>query len=1587
MTKEQRIFFEKLTKDRTDSANTLEKPSMRGVKKSVVDKYSDQAHFIYELLQNADDVNATSVDFTLKEDKLIFSHNGTRHFSITDPDTEEIDAEIGKLGDLNAITSIANSSKTEASIGKFGVGFKAVFQYTKTPYIYDPSFSFKIERFIVPVILENDYQNRKSDETVFIFPFDDRIKEKKTAYEDIQIKLESLVYPVLFLKNLESITFNTNSRKGSYSKRILESFTTHDTSCEFIEFIKKNGEKIEKQFIWLFSRKMQQNKISVGFFVNANGNLIETKQTAFCFFPTKVNTNLSFIINAPFLLTDSREGIKAGVDHNKVMIQSLAELSALSLELLKNISLERRTEIFTDDNFLKIIPYNYELFNCEDERAQISFMPFYNEIKRKLKEAELIPCGVMSFVKSDNAYWAYYSNISELFSNKQLQMLLKNDSAKWILPSIGRSETARTNKVLCDYIDSFVEESYTDEKIIRLIDKDFIEKQTMNWLFDFYGFLDSDNRRRYSKYKPIFLNKERKASAAYNTDDKHILFITDSDTSDYNSLLPELLLNTKAKDLIDFYDIKEPELKDEVYSKILPKYNNLECDRDAFKKVFIYYKKCPQNEISDFEHLLKEIKFLGIKNKDIPKNLYFKSDLLVEYFIVPPNFLDMDYYRSLIDNSDFGLLETLFKNLGVNELPKKQKKIIGTFGWQEINQRGLFIPVDSGYRDKTYTEYYFEGLNEIIQYIIENKNRNKSVALWKVMNSLCNKFYSKHCSLWPGNEFIIGKCEFFYRSQKCVPYNTDLVNSLHDGQWLLNKDGVFSAPSSIYQEQVADIYISGENDYSLLFDFLKLTTEPKHEEDTKKRNDNLTDEQKRKIELADKIEKLGITDEEIQEILIRRSQKESNLLKKSDENLNRNKSENKDLDRIFKEIEKRTTNNRNLNSHKNDTVAPQNSNVSIEDEIDGDEFLPKEVNFSDKIDKAKEKSAEEVGKILLYEKLMNNALTSKKYTYKWFSTLLQLEMLSNTDSNIYSHEIAISFGHVDIEGGKYLVLSQPNKDIPQIIEEITDIPLTLRMNGNEKIVIIDMVTIQSYRIKVRIKEDISTLNISEVTDAFINTKRPEFLLNELQNKFAGLGFADDYDMRANLCHNIEFIFGPPGTGKSTYIVNKIVIPLIQYRDVNILILTPTNKAADVITKKIMEVISENDYSQWLVRFGITNDEKIKESNIFRDKRFNIQKLKKNVTITTIARFPYDYFIQDDNTHIFISEKKWDYIIFDEASMISLISIIYPLYKKTPEKFYIAGDPFQIEPITSIDRWKNENIYSLVELNSFKNPTTTPIQYKIVSLNTQYRSLPCIGEIYSGLTYNFLLHHFRDNRTQKKVFLRDKYDICNIIKFPVSSYESIYRAKRLGKTPYHIYSAIFCYEFVKHLVKIELRDDVDASIGIIAPYRAQADLIQKLLYPLILEGYREINIGTIHSFQGDECDILISVFNPPIHISSNKDLFLNNRNIINVSLSRAKDYLFILMPDSNTQGINSLFLLNKVEELCLKSGHCKEFSSHDIEKYIFNNPNYIDENSFSSGHKNVNVYRRPEKKYEIRSEQSAIDIQIYDKEKNESSAID
>ena len=103
------------------------------------------------------------------------------------------------------------------------------------------------------------------------------------------------------------------------------------------------------------------------------------------------------------------------------------------------------------------------------------------------------------------------------------------------------------------------------------------------------------------------------------------------------------------------------------------------------------------------------------------------------------------------------------------------------------------------------------------------------------------------------------------------------------------------------------------------------------------------------------------------------------------------------------------------------------------------------------------------------------------------------------------------------------------------------------------------------------------------------------------------------------------------------------------------------------------------------------------------------------------------------------------------------------------------------------------------------------------------------------------------------------------------------------------------------------------MGVICPYAPQAQLINKMIEQRTDKPINvNISVGTIHGFQGDQCDIIFTVFNPPTGIKVAPDrIMLNVKNIINVAISRASDYLFILLPHTDTDGYENLIEINSL----------------------------------------------------------------------------
>lgn len=1616
-------YFSILHRDRNETADTLEKPSMRGIWRSVTDKYSDQAHFIYELIQNADDAGATTARFILEPQRLIFVHNGTNHFSISNPENEEEDTKNGRLGDINAITSAANSNKTseENKIGKFGVGFKAVFQYTSTPHIYDTEFRFRIDRYIVPTLLEEDFPGRKQEETLFVFPFNHNDKTPQECYDDIAGKLKALSYPILFLSNLSDISYEYEDTIGLYGKNVIQTIKYSDeTTAEKICLMQNCDDDIIEKNLWLFTRYNNGLKYSVGFFIDKKNHLIPANEPAFCYFPTKETTGLNFLIHAPFLLTDSREGIRTGIPHNNRLIQLLAEMAGSVMLRLRDIGENTSSKIICDD-IISIIPVDEEDF-CEiEDTNKISFLPFYTEIKKIFENEKIIPTR-SGYTTAKNAYWAAVPFLAKLFSDAQLTELCGNPHAHWVFVTKGRDEIRRNKRDVFEYIDSIIHTGLSEEHLIRGryvggyynrtkdiegITAQFIENQPVKWLFKLYKWLsETSERTELAKTVPVFLDQEYKASAAFDEDSEHlILFLPNDDIPDCRTIHKDLLDNKNAMELIKKVGITEPSIRDEIFNVIIPQYeSDGEIDTDThFRLFFKYYRQCPQDEVDDFIDEIRDCEFVSYSTQADPQlyrdrasNLYMPSDELFSYFETKPTtkFVAYEEYLNMVGRGNEKHLRSFLIELGVRETVSVISYLLD---WSEIRDRDDLPKPHSTY-SRRYEEKYIDGSAELIEYIEKHHDIEKSVLLWnQLLNTLSTSGYHSLDYL------LIGTCSYFYYSGKYCRYESKNAALLKNAKWLMNIDGEFVSPCDISCDTLAEQYSLEDEMITELLEFLGIKVKSEVEEED---ISNLTQKQRERIELGEYAETLGLTMDDLKEVAAQKKAREiqqddsysfseissSNYdfdeLYETDESLDKISNEESDNKGSKKSLSKATSRVAKDILSRTKAEASAINDLTTEDvvDIDADEFIPSVVNFSRKAELEKVKAAKAIDKIVYQEELQQRALDSNKYSFGWFKALLELEVLNSNTNNLNSKEVSISFARVEREIGtqRTLILKQPNRYIPQFMEDLADIPLVLHFGEQTKTLAIEVANVKSYTLRVKLKShvDIENLDFSNVTEAWIDAKSPVFLLEELRKEFNKFEYEDDFNMQENLCENIEFVFGPPGTGKTTHLAKNVIIPMMQSEEFpKVLVLTPTNKSADVLVRRIMDVMDEDtSYEEWLVRFGGTGDEVIEQSPVYRDKTFDIRTLNKNVTVSTIARFPYDFFMPQ-GARVFLNGIKWDYIIIDEASMIPLVNIIYPLYKKTPRKFIVAGDPFQIEPITSVDLWKNENIYTMVNLNSFVEPYTIPYNYEVTMLTTQYRSISSVGDVFSKFAYGGILKHYRNEQEQRNLNLGNEFDIrtLNIIKFPVSKYESIYRSKRLQhSSSYHIYSALFTFEYSTFLARAIAKNNPNECfrIGIIAPYRAQADLIEKLISSEDLPTEVDIQVGTIHGFQGDECDIVFAVFNTPPSITSGKDMFLNKRNIINVSISRAKDYLFIVMPDDNTENINNLRLVKRIEQLVKENDSFTEVHTQDLEQLMFGSNTYLEDNSFSTGHQSVNVYGLPEKRYEIRSEETAVDVQIH-----------
>jgi flagellar biosynthesis GTPase FlhF len=1589
--------------------------------------YSDRTHFVYELLQNAEDAGAKWVEFRLYKDRLEFRHNG----------------RLFNENDVRGICGLAEGTKKKddyTQIGKFGIGFKSVYAYTTTPQIISGDEAFVIEKYLFPREIKKVKINK--NETLFVFPFDNKKDvSPKSAFNEISKRLTNLdPKTILFLESIKKISWSIG--RVQHSGSLTRNVEKLDKHIKMISLRIKKTDKNEGSEEWLvFERPIKTNKvcgpllkIQVAFKFKreeANkkrgikGRIVPIRIShLIVFFPTESETHLKFLIQGPFRTTPARDNIPKDDEWNKKLIWEISKLVADSIIEIKKFGL------LTVD-FLNILPLDENDFPKDH-----MYRPIFDAVLKKLRSSEeLLPADDGGYVKASKAFLARGGALIDLLGEKQLARLFRRKKAKWLSADITRDKTPILREYL---IEKLGVKEITPEKLVSKINKAFIKDQSDEWVIKFYKFLwEHESLRNSALLRKPFIRLENGSHVApFSEDGKPQAYLPSESESLYPTVKRKIANDKEVKSFLKELGLKKPDEVTEIIEYILPKYTGREInvtDEENLldvQKILNAIENASDEERKGLIEKLKEAHFLQAVNakdggkcwctpRDIYLTSYYTGNKDVEIFFEgnpDTYFLDEIYDKEKVAQ----FLEIgCHGNIYVKYRRPDWDGNIPIKDWWGNHERGL---------DGFDPDCEVEGL----EFALENITIERAIIIWKLLK--------KH------HKTIYGVVQSCSRQDFSGPIDEEEKASkmgklLRESKWLPDRHGSFKKPSQLFLSDLPDGFDRKSLEAREVAEKLGFKKDIEQEFLS-----SLSRKERERYQFLK-----TLTDEEIEFIKeYRRKRREEVSIKSVFEKEKGDEKEEVYSDEKIEEAKYIETEQRGTEKvERSDMEHKELLLEKFEDVFasDADEKVYKETKVGTRLEGLKKKQErlnkrinQEIEKEKKADLVRATLIESSKYTYAWFKALIENEILERENKYREKPEIDIYFKQVKRYSDNMLFLKFPSRIVPKYIEDLSGLPMHIYLKQSKHDFKVDVNQVRDDGVIVRVMNphNLSRIDFNQNLEAKMSVKDLLFLLKELDRCFKNelSIFEERVCLACELFQkDIRFIFGPPGTGKTTELAKRIVTTL-AHNNAKILILTPTNKAADVILRKLIDMVEEldeqnlqdigisdkitidfiknelvNNYADYFVRFGSSVDKKLQARNLVKDGLQVAEKIndKSVVLATTIVRLPYER-LGDEKV---LKDVRWDYVVFDESSMIPLAYIVYAiLYMKKENRrknlkdtknglssfFSVAGDPFQIQPIGETREWSFENIYTITSLKSFGKPLTlhpetgcnkTCNSLYVECLKRQYRSITPIGELFSRYTYDEQLKHDRD--TEKPSFpltiSRLNFSPFTIVEFPVKEWNKIDSILRLEGSPYNIYSAILASELafliaekIKQLglysKELAAKDDVykRKPIGIISPYKAQANLTNRIVGFSPYSSY--IEAATVHSFQGDENDVIIVVMNPPSLKPTNRS-HINNKNIINVAVSRARDYLIMLMPKP--------IINQKEQELCKiyrlvkRIGSFSVVDSKNLEREFWGDRDYIHNHTFTTSHQVINAYSSFDEdrlRYEIRMNNESLDVVVY-----------
>lgn len=283
--------------------------------------YADPGHFLFELLQNADDAGATEWSARVEADRAVIANDGAP-FSFLD---------------LVGVLSIGLTTKAAQQIGFFGVGFKSVYEVCERPRIHSGAFDVEIAHVSIPRVLAARPNDMDAGSTALVLPFSDAVDADALFRRALAIPPETL----LTLPHLERIELTgPDGARVRWRQRVARGLTVLSDQA-LTEGAPRRFRITERRVSFEGEReegRARESRVLVALSVEDDGAPRPLSgPTLFAFLPTAERTGLRVLVHARFDVTVDRERVERGSAWNDALLDAAGHAIAdAALELVSD---------------------------------------------------------------------------------------------------------------------------------------------------------------------------------------------------------------------------------------------------------------------------------------------------------------------------------------------------------------------------------------------------------------------------------------------------------------------------------------------------------------------------------------------------------------------------------------------------------------------------------------------------------------------------------------------------------------------------------------------------------------------------------------------------------------------------------------------------------------------------------------------------------------------------------------------------------------------------------------------------------------------------------------------------------------------------------------------------------------------------------------------------------------------------------------------------------------------------------------------------------------------------------------------------